>query len=245
MLNQQQKNRLIILIIFGMSIIPVLIAWVLSNNTVLVTGSVNKGQLITPVVATEWSEFSGFDDFSAKNIAEIKGHWLIVNLIPHHDCGQICLESLLKTKQLRLMLNKELSRTRRIVMVFDGLDSGRAEQYWLKDALLGRLRQTKNPQDEALYGRLLLAENPLDDALKARLVSGEDRELALSSDLIRIKPSPELIKKMTGVIKGDIPDGMLFLIDPLGNLMMQYAPGFDPYKVKSDLMHLLKISQIG
>ena len=34
-------------------------------------------------------------------------------------------------------------------------------------------------------------------------------------------------------------------MDPMGNLMMQYEPGFDPYKVKSDLMHLLRISQIG
>jgi hypothetical protein len=42
-----------------------------------------------------------------------------------------------------------------------------------------------------------------------------------------------------------VPDGMLFLIDPLGNLMMQYEPGFNTYKVKDDLMHLLRISQIG
>lgn len=36
-----------------------------------------------------------------------------------------------------------------------------------------------------------------------------------------------------------------FLMDPLGNIMMQYESGFDPYKVKSDLHKLLKISQIG
>jgi hypothetical protein len=34
-------------------------------------------------------------------------------------------------------------------------------------------------------------------------------------------------------------------MDPLGNLMMQYDPGFDPYDVKKDLKKLLKISQIG
>jgi len=38
---------------------------------------------------------------------------------------------------------------------------------------------------------------------------------------------------------------MLLLIDPQGNVMMRYEPGFDPYKVKNDLLHLLKISQIG
>ena len=44
---------------------------------------------------------------------------------------------------------------------------------------------------------------------------------------------------------GVMPEGMLFLIDPLGNLMMQYEAGFNTYKVKDDLMHLLRISQIG
>jgi hypothetical protein len=34
-------------------------------------------------------------------------------------------------------------------------------------------------------------------------------------------------------------------MDPLGNLMMKYAPGFDPYKVRNDLSKLLRISQIG
>jgi hypothetical protein len=36
-----------------------------------------------------------------------------------------------------------------------------------------------------------------------------------------------------------------YWIDPLGNVMMKYAPDFNPYDAKSDLMHLLKISQIG
>ncbi|MDD2722779.1 MAG: hypothetical protein PHH59_01980 [Methylovulum sp.] len=245
MINQQQKNHLIILVIFGMSVIPVLIAWSLSKNTALLTGSVNKGQLISPVVATDWAEFSGFDEFSEKNIGEIKGHWLIVNVMPKNQCAQVCLDSLLKTKQLRLMLNKELPRTRRIVMILKEIKPGIAKQYWLKDALLWRLRQTQNKQDEALFTELLHEQNKLDDALVTKLIAQDKPELASSSDLIRIKPSISLIKKMTDIRKSDIPDGMLFLIDPLGNLMMQYEPGFDPYQVKSDLMHLLKISQIG
>jgi hypothetical protein len=63
--------------------------------------------------------------------------------------------------------------------------------------------------------------------------------------LLRVKPSLAIAKKIAELRKGNIPDGLLLLMDPMGNLMMQYEPGFDPYKVKSDLMHLLRISQIG
>jgi hypothetical protein len=54
-----------------------------------------------------------------------------------------------------------------------------------------------------------------------------------------------LVQKLKKIRNTDIPEGMLFLMDPFGNLMMQYEPGFDPYKVKKDLGKLLRISQIG
>lgn len=244
-MNNQQKNQLLILGIFGMTIIPFLIAWGLNENTALLNGNTNHGQLIRPVVPTESADFSGVDEFSTQNLAELRGHWLIVNVIPKSNCNEVCLEAILKTRQLRLMLNKDLSRTRRAVFVFRELAPEAASQYWLKDILLSRLRLTKNKDDDALFLSLQHEENMLDEALIARLIGNEKREFALSSDLIRVRPSAGLADSLRVIRKGEIPDGMLFLMDPLGNLMMQYDPGFDPYKVKSDLMHLLRISQIG
>ena len=243
--NQQKKNRLLILAIFGMTIIPFLIAWVLKENPELVKGTTNSGQLIIPPIATERSDFTGFDAFSAENMKELAGHWLIVNVIPNTGCNEICLDALLKTKQLRLMLNKELPRTRRIVIIFKEPAAEAASQWWLKDTLLWRLRRTENKEDNALFLSLLHEENKLDDALIEKLIGNENREFALNSELIRVKPSAGLAKKMADIRQGRVPDGMLFLIDPLGNLMMQYEPGFNTYKVKDDLMHLLRISQIG
>ncbi len=52
-------------------------------------------------------------------------------------------------------------------------------------------------------------------------------------------------RKSSAIQKSTVPDGLLLLMDPLGNLMMRYAPGFDPYKVKDDLKKLLAVSQIG
>ena len=92
---------------------------------------------------------------------------------------------------------------------------------------------------------MLREENKMDEALIEKLIANENREFALNSELIRVKPSAGLAKKIADIRQGSVPDGMLFLIDPLGNLMMQYEPGFNTYKVKDDLMHLLRISQIG
>jgi hypothetical protein len=198
MTNQQKKNRLFILLIFGMAIIPFLIAWILGGKAPFIEGKTNKGQLITPVVATERSDLMGLDSFSADNIAELKGHWVMLNVIPQEDCNAICIEAIHKTKQLRLMLNKDLTRTRRAVVFFKDVKPDVANQ-WLQDDKV----------------------------------------------LLKVKPSMALTNKIAEIRNGKIPDGLLLLMDPIGNLMMQYEPGFDPYKVKSDLMHLLRISQIG
>ena len=245
MTKQEKKNRLLIMLIFGMTIIPFLIAWGLKENPELLKGTTNSGQLITPPVSTERTDFTGYDSFSIKNMSELPGHWLIVNVIPDTGCNEICLDALLKTKQLRLMLNKELPRTRRVVMLFKEPAAEVANEWWLKDTLLWRLRRTDNKEDNALFLSLLREENKINDALIEKLISNENKEFALNSDLIRVKPSAGLAKKIADIRKGTIPDGMLFLIDPLGNLMMQYDAGFNTYKVKDDLMHLLKISQIG
>jgi hypothetical protein len=149
------------------------------------------------------------------------------------------------------MMSKDMLRTRRVVVAFDALVPEAAEQLWLKEALLWRLldKGVKNDADykidNTLYTSLLSPENTVDDVLITRLIGQENKAAALHSDLIRVTPSHVLRQKMAGIRKGVMPDGMLFLMDPLGNLMMQYEPGFDPYKVKSDLMHLLRISQIG
>jgi hypothetical protein len=200
MLSQQRKNRQLIIGIFAMSIIPFSIAWFLAKNPELLTPSAtNHGQLITPIITTERTDFQGFDTFSQENLKELEAHWLIVNVIPKSDCGEICLDALHKSRQLRLMLNKELVRTRRAVLVLDSSVSPETTANWWKD----------------------------------------------DNDLLHLKPNAAVIEKLNLLYNGQIPEGVLLLVDPLGNFMMQYAPQFNPYDVKSDLMHLLKISQIG
>jgi hypothetical protein len=198
MINRDKRNRLLVLLIFGMTIIPFAVAWLLGGKASFIKGQVNNGQLITPIVTTKRDDFIGIDDFSTQNIGEMKGRWVMLNVVPDNGCGEVCLEAVYKTKQLLLMMNKDLIRIRRVVAVVPDIKPETVNQWFSDDKVL-----------------------------------------------LKIRPSLELTQKLSQIKAGRIPDGMLFLMDPLGNLMMQYDPGFDPYKVKSDLMHLLRISQIG
>ncbi len=198
MTEQQRKNRRAIIIIFAMSIIPFGIAWYLSKNPGLVATGTNNGILITPAVTTERSEMTGFDEFSAANMKELSGRWLLVNVIPDKNCNKPCVEAMRKTQQLRLMLNKDLTRVRRVTLLFQDSDPEMAKSWWQED-----------------------------------------------TRLLRARPAQSLIAKFRSITGGKLSDGMLFLMDPFGNIMMRYESGFDPYEVKRDLKKLLRISQIG
>jgi hypothetical protein len=196
--KQQKKNRRTIVLLFAMTIIPFSIAWFLSENAEWLKKGTNQGILITPPVITETSEFSGFDEFSTENMKELKGHWVLLNVLPNKDCNTVCQKAMHKTKQLRLMMNKDLTRIRRAVFIISDVDAEKVKKWWIDDVRL-----------------------------------------------IRVKPAISLLNKLKTIRKKGIPDGMLLLMDPLGNLMMQYEPEFDPYEVKRDLRKLLRISQIG
>ena len=196
--KQQRKSRNTIVLLFAMSVIPFLIAWYLSVNKISMGGGTNKGELIIPPVMTNFNEFVGFDRFSQNNMTELKGHWVLVNIIPGGGCDNVCFTAIHASKQLRLMMNKDLVRIRRLVLLLNPVDEAEAARWWQND-----------------------------------------------NRLLRSKPQSSLIDKISRIRDGRIPDGLLLIMDPLGNLMMQYEPGFDPYDVKKDLEKLLRISQIG
>jgi hypothetical protein len=194
--TQHKKNRITIVVIFAMSIIPFGIAWFLAANPEQVKLGTNNGDLISPPLVTEINQFSGYDEFSAANLKELQGHWVMISLVPE-TCGDVCQDGLYKTRQLSLMMGKDIARIRRLALMPTKKDSILPAQW----------------QDD---GRLLkmLAAAPLQE-------------------------------KITQLINLPAQDGALLIMDPLGNLMMKYATGFDPYKVRNDLSKLLRISQIG
>jgi hypothetical protein len=196
--NQQSKNRKIILIIFAMSFIPFLIAFYLKENPTLLKTYTNNGELIIPPVNSDLLDLTGVDHFSSVNISELAGHWVLVNVNSGSDCQNACLDALFKAKQIVLMMNKDLTRIRRVILLMNNNAPDVNLPWWNDDPRL-----------------------------------------------LKVKPSSALTKKLNGIQNAGIPEGSLFLMDPLGNVMMQYKPDFDPYKVKDDLKKLLAVSQIG
>ena len=87
----------------------------------------------------------------------------------------------------------------------------------------------------------LLTENSHKDELKNLAENGHH-------GLKIVMHNPEAFQILSSVLKpegGEIETFSLFFVDPLGNLMMYYAPGTDGKKVHKDVKRLLKFSDLG
>lgn len=137
--NQLHKNRLTILLIFGLSVIPFLIAWFYAKHPERVTIGTNNGELISPVISTAHSDFLGLDEFSSQNLNELEGHWVMINWIHGRSCQAVCLDAIYRSHQISLMLGKDVSRIRRILIMTDPLNQTELSQEWKDDARLLKL----------------------------------------------------------------------------------------------------------
>lgn len=193
---QKRKNQTIIIVIFALALVPFALAWYLVGNTKVVIGT-NNGRLITPPITTSAQHFIGFDEFSSQNMQQLRGRWVLINVMPSDNCQELCQQAIHKTKQLRLMMGKDLTRIRRLLIL-----------------------------------------PAADNKLLAKWLEDDPR-------LLKAKLTPAITQKLHKITGGNILDGAVFLMDPLGNLMMQYPTNFDPYNIKKDMKKLLRISQIG
>jgi len=90
--------------------------------------------------------------------------------------------------------------------------------------------------------RLLVVDGPFS------VPGGKRRIEAFQGQLIyeRVEDRGALMKVFETKAGGDpMEENSLYLIDPLGNLMMRYAPGTEPTGIIKDLKRLLRYSRIG
>lgn len=67
-------------------------------------------------------------------------------------------------------------------------------------------------------------------------------------DLIVVTGTPDQVKALTrqfALVETETQDGHVFMIDPLGNHMMNYKSGFEAGGLLKDIRRLLHVSQIG
>lgn len=60
-----------------------------------------------------------------------------------------------------------------------------------------------------------------------------------------LRVNPDVLKAWLPAEQGTTPSDHIYLIDPLGNLMMRFPKDADPNRIKKDLSKLLKASRIG
>lgn len=201
MTNTNTGRRQLLLLI-GLFLLPPIAAWLAWSyfDTHGVSSTTNKGVLIKPPRPVDLGALS----FVTPGAPEtIKGRWVMV-MFTGAECGQPCQQWLYLSRQVRLSVNKDMPRVRRVLVVQGG-----------------------NP---VVLHEALAEDHP--DLLVASTDPGAEAALAAFD-------GPDFGRS------GE----QLFLVDPLGNLMMYHVLGGERAltgkRLLRDLQKLLKVSQVG
>lgn len=196
------RGRWQLLALIGLFLLPPVGAWFAWNylSSHGVSETTNNGVLIQPARPVALGRL----DFDPSGGADLlKGRWVMV-MFTGSECGRDCREWLYLSRQVRLSVNKDMPRVRRLLVVQGG--------------------------DPAGLARALSEDHP--DLLVAGVPPG-------GIDLLHAFDGPDFGR--SGV--------ELFLVDPLGNLMMYHRLGKDRgvtgKRLLRDLQKLLKVSQVG
>ncbi len=183
MTAEQKKGRRQFMALVVIFLGPVVVAAALYFGGVDLTprGSVAHGELVSPIVEIPVVE------------STFRGEWTLA--VVDQTCAESCLETLIKIRQVRLALGREMDRIAR-VLVLTG-----------------------------------------DDVLPDDVVQGQPGLVVFDQD-------SQVTRDLAAKFGGDAANS-LYLIDPLGNLMMRFERGIPPKDLKTDLKRLLKLSSIG
>jgi hypothetical protein len=165
-------------------------------------GHVNHGDLIDPPRPLPELRLPIESAAATKSLTApdfLKHKWTLLYLGPG-DCPERCRAELFKTRQVRISLNRDMDRVRRIFI---------AQGACCDFAYLGAEQ------------RDLLVLSATEDA----------------APLLRLLPAAD-------AASGFAPD-RVYLVDPLGNLMMSYKPDAPPRGMLEDLKRLLGLSHVG
>ncbi len=113
------RNRLMVISIAMICIIPFSFAWYLAKNPHLIQDrqKTNKGHLITPARTIDYELFFQTPVVGVENLPEIKGHWVIVQIVNSPVCNESCKLTLQQTEKVRLLMSKDIPRVRRLLLL--------------------------------------------------------------------------------------------------------------------------------
>lgn len=194
-----KKNRRRLLLIVAFFLVPLAIAtlWYQRLPDNFQPGkTTNNGEFIRPAVPlTAFSQTTlAGSELDGKQMETV---WTLVHLVAA-SCDEACSKSLYNTRQIRIALNKDIDRIKRVAVLSETAVQGTDEKMW--------------------------ASHPdMTFALEAEGGLGAQ------------------IRAAAGVRAPNT----VYLVDPLGNIMMQFPPDLNPKLLMKDLKKLLKLSRIG
>ena len=116
------------------------------------------------------------------------------------------------------------------------VDSGKCEEACQKKLHdMRQLRTAQGKERERVERVWLIADQEPLDTVLMREYDG--------THMLRVKP--EALQAWLPLEQGTALADHLYMIDPLGNLMMRFPKDADPNRIKKDLGRLLKASKIG
>ena len=154
----------------------------------------------------------------------LKGKWTFLYVFTG-PCAEVCRTRLYDTRQVRLALNRDMDRVQRVFIA----DAGCCDAQFLHD---------QHPD-------LIVIHADAADAPLLALLPGLDLAAAA-----RNSSAPQSSTGMTTPAGAATPGATVtaprvYLIDPLGNLMMSYAADVKSKGMLEDMKRLLRLSSIG
>jgi hypothetical protein len=196
------KSRLTLLFVFGLFALPVVIAWLafFVFPDWRPDSTTNHGELIQPPRSLQFAPLAAVEGGVLEE-GFLQGKWTYV-LWVGAECGDACLERLMRMHQLRLAQGKNIDRVQRLLLV--------------QDMGLSALRELQEH-----YPGMMIAH-------------GSASEMRALRQAFQVTQDEDVVS-----------GGRLYLVDPMGNLMMRYQPDDDAIGIVKDLERLLLISYVG
>lgn len=98
---------------------------------------------------------------------------------------------------------------------------------------LRQIRLTQGKSMDRIERLWMVSDGVAPDATMMKEFTGMQVVMASSSEWVRKLPSRTT------------PGDYIYIIDPLGNVVLRYPPGFNPTGMKKDLSRLIRASRIG
>lgn len=114
----QRRNQMKIMVIAAICILPFLAAWQFTLHPEWLGSRGNYGRLVTPALPMNYSQMIKVPVANKAASEALPGRWVMI-MVAGDACENECLELIKKTYQLRLMLNKETVRVRRLLFLKD------------------------------------------------------------------------------------------------------------------------------